>query len=206
MNRLPFYSPNLERSAVEPSSPSVPELIDVLIDEQVQGLLSSGDLTVAIIRPNVGPDANLEGLSDIDAAEAIEAQIMELGVLAKFSMTFDEQGIDEFYEGPAKTHSMMPAKPLRDQSFPNRWEEFKHTMTNGPVTILLLHSEKGDAIDIWRSHLGHWNIEKTRDPSTIRGRMGVDNLNNLVHGSDSPESATREVRIITDQLRRMSGA
>jgi nucleoside-diphosphate kinase len=31
------------------------------------------------------------------------------------------------------------------------------------------------------------------EPGTIRGDLGVSNSFNLIHGSDSPESATREL-------------
>ena len=33
------------------------------------------------------------------------------------------------------------------------------------------------------------------EPGTIRGDFGLSKSNNLVHGSDSPESAERELKI-----------
>jgi nucleoside-diphosphate kinase len=33
------------------------------------------------------------------------------------------------------------------------------------------------------------------DPGTIRGDLGIELTENLVHGSDSPESAAREIEI-----------
>jgi len=205
MTSFPFYSPELARTTSEEPSGATEALTELLRSDQLHELIERGDVTLAMIRPNVGPDANLESLPDVMAAEVIEGEIQGLGVMAKFSLIFDEEGIEEFYDGPAKTESMIPALPLKNQDFENRWDEFKNTMTSGPVTVFLLHSSNGDAVSTWRSHLGHWNIEEVRDPQTIRGRHGVDNLNNLVHGSDSPTSVAREVKIISALLERIQG-
>lgn len=37
-------------------------------------------------------------------------------------------------------------------------------------------------------------------PGTIRGDLGLDRTENLVHGSDSPESAEREIRLFFPDL------
>lgn len=198
----PFFRTETSRPEIasRPEKPDYTEVLTLLEDQRLQQLIDDGQLTYAMIRPQVGPEANQLHLDDVAAAEAIEENIEGLGVLAKFSFVFDDEGIEEFYEGPAKTDSMMPAPPLRDFSYANRWLEFKDLMCDGPATALLLYGD--NAIEKWRAHLGHWNIEKYRDPSTIRGTLGIDNHNNLVHGSDSPESAKRELAIIRSVLER----
>jgi nucleoside diphosphate kinase len=65
-----------------------------------------------------------------------------------------------------------------------------------------LGDENGEAVSKWRSQLGHWNVEAKRDLSTIRGRWARDNHNNLLHGSDSPESALREIHIVSNLFER----
>lgn len=201
MEKLPYYNSDIDRENAERAqSEAASSALEVLNDPYVHELASEGKLSVAIIRPQVGPDANLQGYDDLTAADKIEEQIQNLGVVAKFSFYFDEDIIETFYEGPSK-ESMRTTPPQQDPSFPNKWEEFKNLMISGPSTVLLLHSPD-DAITEWRSHLGHWNIEKTRDPSTIRGRMGVNNFNNLVHGSDAPESVIRELGLISESIQR----
>lgn len=199
-SRLPYYSTDLSREVEKPQSEDYAEILEILQSDQLEKLIDDGLVTLAMIKPKVGPEANNLALGDIEAADKIETMIGGLGVMAKFSFTFDSEGADIFYDGPAKTDSMMPKPPLKSDKFENRWEEYKDLMQSGPVTVLLLYGE--NAIESWREHLGHWNIVANHDPATIRGALGVDNHNNLVHGSDSPESVKREVSIVADQLSR----
>lgn len=51
------------------------------------------------------------------------------------------------------------------------------------------------AITHWRTLLGPTNSLKAKEeaPNSIRGRFGKDGTQNACHGSDSPESAAREI-------------
>jgi len=192
---LPYFDQDLERSEINDATEYSEALIQLLSDERVIDAAKNGHLTLAMIRPNVGPDANLRGLSDVECAELIEEMIAGLGVAAKFSFKFPEEVVDEFYSG-APQAVMEQAAPLDPSRFESRWPEFKEFMASGPTTALLLLSSDEDAIEKWRDHLGHWNIDKFRDPTTIRGLLGVNVYNNLVHGSDAPESVVRELALI----------
>src|SRR6187455_3787959 len=63
-------------------------------------------------------------------------------------------------------------------------------MTSSPVLVLALAGK--DAIAIARKMMGATFGSKA-EPGTIRGDFGVSNSFNLIHGSDSPESAQREL-------------
>ena len=63
-------------------------------------------------------------------------------------------------------------------------------MTSSPVIVLALAGK--DAIAIARKMMGATFGSKA-EPGTIRGDYGVSNSFNLIHGSDSPEAATREL-------------
>jgi len=63
-------------------------------------------------------------------------------------------------------------------------------MTSSPVIVLALAGK--DAIAISRKMMGATFGSKA-EPGTIRGDFGVSNSFNLIHGSDSPESAQREL-------------
>jgi nucleoside-diphosphate kinase len=63
-------------------------------------------------------------------------------------------------------------------------------MTSSPVLVLALAGK--DAIAISRKLMGATFGSKA-EPGTIRGDFGVSNSFNLIHGSDSPESAQREL-------------
>ena len=65
-------------------------------------------------------------------------------------------------------------------------------MTSSPVIIMALAGK--DAIAIARNMMGATFGSKAA-PGTIRGDLGVSNSFNLIHGSDSPESAARELSL-----------
>ncbi|CAI9760534.1 unnamed protein product [Fraxinus pennsylvanica] len=66
-------------------------------------------------------------------------------------------------------------------------------MSSGPVLIMVL--EKVNAIADWRILIGPTdaNNAKVTHPNSIRAMCGLDLQRNCVHGSDSPQSADREI-------------
>jgi len=68
-------------------------------------------------------------------------------------------------------------------------EEF---ITAGPVVALV--AEGPEAISVVRDLLGPTN-GRDAAPGTIRGDYGVSRQMNLMHGSDGPEAAEREISI-----------
>ncbi len=65
-------------------------------------------------------------------------------------------------------------------------------VTSGPVVAMVL--ERQDAITVLRTVVGATNPDKA-EPGTIRGDFGVTTERNLIHASDSPESAAREISL-----------
>ena len=65
-------------------------------------------------------------------------------------------------------------------------------ITSGPVVAMAW--EANNAVEIVRSTMGVTNPANAA-PGTIRGDLGVDIGRNLIHGSDSPESAARELAL-----------
>lgn len=65
-------------------------------------------------------------------------------------------------------------------------------MTSSPVLVLALAGK--DAIAIARKMMGATFGSKA-EPGTIRGDYGVSNSFNLIHGSDAPEAAQRELNL-----------
>ncbi len=63
-------------------------------------------------------------------------------------------------------------------------------MTAGPVVAMVL--EGNDAVRIVRSMMGS-TFGPDAAPGTIRGDLGVSKRYNLIHGSDSAESAAHEI-------------
>ena len=70
-------------------------------------------------------------------------------------------------------------------------------VTSGPMVALVLEGDT--AIEVVRALNGATDGRKAA-PGTIRGDLSLSNRENLVHGSDSPESAEREIAIWFPQL------
>lgn len=65
-------------------------------------------------------------------------------------------------------------------------------ITSGPVVAMVWEGK--NAIALARSVIGATN-PKDATPGTIRGDLALDIGRNVVHGSDGPESAQREIAI-----------
>ena len=65
-------------------------------------------------------------------------------------------------------------------------------ITSNPVVAMAWEAD--NVVEVVRNTMGQTN-PTTSPPGTIRGDLGLDIGRNLVHGSDSPESAERELAL-----------
>lgn len=65
-------------------------------------------------------------------------------------------------------------------------------ITSGPVLAMVWEGE--GAVAVCRNMMGKTNPQESA-PGTIRGDFGMVTGVNIIHGSDSPESAAREIKI-----------
>jgi nucleoside-diphosphate kinase len=72
------------------------------------------------------------------------------------------------------------------------FDELVTFITSGP--LLAAVAEGAGVIEAWRTMMGATNPVAAA-PGTIRGDLAVEMGQNVVHGSDSPESADREVAL-----------
>ncbi|XP_026741796.1 nucleoside diphosphate kinase 6-like [Trichoplusia ni] len=75
--------------------------------------------------------------------------------------------------------------------FYNRLTTF---MTSGSIDLhVLAHM---NAIQLWRKILGPTSVYKGQfqEPYCLRGMFGLSDTRNVAHGSDSPDSAEREIK------------
>ena len=76
-----------------------------------------------------------------------------------------------------------------DKPFYPQLEEF---ITAAPVVAMIVQGP--DSVAVMRTLMGPTNGRKAT-PGTIRGDFGCSRQMNLIHGSDSPDSARREIVI-----------
>lgn len=65
-------------------------------------------------------------------------------------------------------------------------------ITGGPLVAAVIEGEA--AIVQWRNMMGATN-PAAANPGTIRGDLATEMQENVTHGSDSPESAAREIAL-----------
>jgi nucleoside-diphosphate kinase len=125
------------------------------------------------------PDAVRRGLVG-DIVSRFEAK--GLRIVAMEQRTIDGALADEHYADHVEK-DFYP--PLRD------------FVTSGPLVALVLEGD--EANEVVRA-LNVATDGRKAAPGTIRGDLSLSNRENLVHGSDSPESAAREIKIWFPEL------
>lgn len=70
-------------------------------------------------------------------------------------------------------------------------------ITSGPLLAAVI--EGPEAIASWRTMMGATNPANAA-PGTIRGDLATETQNNVTHGSDSAESAAREIALFFPEL------
>ena len=91
-------------------------------------------------------------------------------------------------------------RPLAEEHYDEHREkpffgELVDFITSGPTLALVVEGE--GAIQVVRTTMGATNPVDAA-PGTIRGDLALAMPDNLVHGSDSPASAEREIRLWFD--------
>ncbi|MEO7449251.1 MAG: nucleoside-diphosphate kinase [Humibacillus sp.] len=131
----------------------------------------------------VKPDGFRRGLTG-EVLRRIEAKGYTLVSLAVLTPTADQL---------ARHYAEHEGKPF--------YAPLVEFMSSGPVTAVVLEGE--DCIKGFRSLAGATNPTEAL-PGTIRGDLGRDwglkVQQNIVHGSDSPEAAQREIGIWFPEL------
>ena len=105
-----------------------------------------------------------------------------LRIVAMDQRTIDAELADQHYAEHVEK-AFYP--PLRD------------FVTSGPLVALVLEGD--EAIAVVRAINGATDGRKAA-PGSIRGDWSLSNRENLVHASDSPESAAREISIFFPHL------
>jgi len=115
---------------------------------------------------------------------------VQRGIAGQILTRFENKGLQiaglKFMRIPtqiAETHYA----PHKGRPF---YEGLVKFMTSSPVVVVALQGK--NAIAIARKMMGA-TFGSNAEPGTIRGDFGVSNSFNLIHGSDSPEAAAKEL-------------
>lgn len=122
----------------------------------------------------------------------LKPDAVQRGLMGKILQRFEDKGLSfvgmklvQVSEDLAKQHY---AEHAERPFFPGLLK----FITSSPVLACAIQGP--NAVAVCRTLIGATNGQKA-DPGTLRGDFGMSGANNLVHGSDSPESAERELKL-----------
>lgn len=174
-------------------------IVELLKSPDVSDLVDKGSLTLGMIKPQVGTALGLP-YNDDEAAKVLMHEIDPSRVVFNFAYKFTHAQTEVFY-ALIKEQYQDVITPIGDSI----WESLYNFAPSGPLSIMLLQDEGGDAVQWWRNRMGNTQPGKAAKES-IRGRHAVQEMlpNNLVHGSGSVDEAKREIGLVADILAETS--
>ncbi|MDG4827676.1 nucleoside-diphosphate kinase [Asanoa sp. WMMD1127] len=122
----------------------------------------------------------------------IKPDAVRRGLVGEILSRFERKGLTI----DALAHRRMDAD-LADAHYAEHVEKpfyppLKEFMTSAPLVALILSGDS--VIEVVRALVGATDARKAA-AGTIRGDLGLSNRENLVHASDSPDSAKREIAL-----------
>jgi nucleoside-diphosphate kinase len=127
----------------------------------------------------------------------VKPDAFERGLTGEVLARFERKGMR-----PVAMRLMLVEEELAHRHYAEHTEkpffgELISFITRGPLVAMVL--EGTDAVDAVRQMIGATNPLEAA-PGSIRGDFATEVTFNLVHGSDSDESATREIELWFPEL------
>jgi nucleoside-diphosphate kinase len=122
----------------------------------------------------------------------VKPDALQRRLAGKILGRFEEKG----FQIIAAKMERLPEKTIREQYAAHKgkafYEPLVRYMTAQPALLLVVRA-KG-AVAMARKMMGA-TFGSNAEPGTIRGDFAVSNRFNLIHGSDSPEAAEKEIAL-----------
>lgn len=120
----------------------------------------------------------------------LKPDAVQRGLMGRIISRFEEKGLNIVGMKMMRISPDLAATHYQDHKGKPFYDGLVGFMTSSPVVVLALRGV--GAITISRNLMGATFGSKAA-AGTIRGDFGVSNSFNLIHGSDSPEAAEREI-------------
>ena len=120
----------------------------------------------------------------------LKPDAVQRGLMGKIITRFEEKGLHIVGCKMMKISNELAAAHYEAHKERPFYSGLVMFMTSSPVLVMAISGM--DAIAICRKMMGATFGSKA-EPGTIRGDYGVSNSFNLIHGSDSPEAAEKEL-------------
>ncbi len=117
---------------------------------------------------------------------------VQRGLVGKVLDRFETRGLKICALKMMKIPHELAERHYEEHKGKDFYESLVAFITSGPVACVILEGE--NAIAMVRAMMGKTNPQDAA-PGTIRGDLAQVKSMNVVHGSDSPESARREIKL-----------
>jgi nucleoside-diphosphate kinase len=125
----------------------------------------------------------------------IKPDAMRRGLAGEILRRFEARGLELREAKLLTVERALAEEHYAEHAEKPFYGELVEFITSGPTLALVLEGE--GAIATVRTTIGATNPADA-GPGTIRGDLALSMPDNLVHGSDSPESAGREIKLWFD--------
>jgi nucleoside-diphosphate kinase len=122
----------------------------------------------------------------------IKPDAMRRGLAGEILSRFERQGLELRAAKLVEVDRPLAEEHYAEHAEKSFYGELVEFITSGPTLALVLEGE--GAIAGVRATMGATNPADAT-PGSIRGDLALSMPDNLVHGSDSPESAAREITL-----------
>jgi nucleoside-diphosphate kinase len=122
----------------------------------------------------------------------VKPDAMERGLLGEIVGRFERRGLVVRAAKLLNVDRELAERHYAEHAEKPFFGELVGFITTGSTLALVLEGE--DAVRVTRATIGATNPVDAA-PGTIRGDLALAMPNNLVHGSDSPETAAREIEL-----------
>ncbi len=122
----------------------------------------------------------------------LKPDAVQRGLMGRILSRFEDKGIQVVGAKFMQISGDLAARHYESHQGKPFYDGLVAFMTSSPVLVLALRGV--GAIAMCRKMMGA-TFGSNAEPGTIRGDFGVSNSFNLIHGSDSPEAAERELSL-----------
>ena len=128
----------------------------------------------------------------------LKPDAVERGLIGEITSRFEAKNLTIAAMELRQLDADILARHYEEHQGKGFYGELVEFMSRGPVVAMVIEGPE-DTWEVVRTLVGATNPRKAA-PGTIRGDLGILFTENLVHGSDSLESATREIGIFYPNL------
>jgi len=126
----------------------------------------------------------------------LKPDTVQRGLTGQVISRFENKGFQIVGAKMIRISPQLAAEHYQEHQGKPFYDGLVQFMTSQPVLVLAMRGM--NVIEVSRKMMGA-TFGSQAQPGTIRGDFGVSNTFNLIHGSDSPQSAKRELALFFNQ-------